>query len=190
MSDTFSLSATPPTTSGLSVPPNKVPEENPDKHPARMGQPWNADEVTKLHAEIAAKKSFEEIAVAHSRTVGGVVSYLKNMAYHTHKTGKTVEEIVTLTGLTDSQIAKAIEKRETPRAEKKTPTPTPKAATATATPSPRTFASVAGTTVAPTPNREIAVLRAEVASLRRDVNEVLRILNSENRNTPKSSFGR
>lgn len=165
MSGLSGLSATPPTSDLLSkseLPPTTMPKENPD-YPERMGQPWTEDEIAKLHSEIAAKISFEEIAKEHKRTVNAVVAYLKNMAYHTHKEGKTVEEIASLTGLTDSQIKNAIEKRKSLRSTVDTPTRSPAA-------SPRTFATVAKAA----PTSEIADLKAQVAELRRDLEELKR----------------
>jgi hypothetical protein len=89
----------------------KMAQENPDKYPARMGQSWTDDEVTKLLTSICNKKSVEDIAKDHQRTEGGIKAQLKKMAYDYHKNDKkTIEEIETLTGLSALIINKTISK--------------------------------------------------------------------------------
>ena len=144
----------------------KLIQENPEKYPARMGQPWTEDEIAKLANEVAEKKTFEEIAKEHQRTVGGVVAYLKNMAYHNHKAGKTVEEIVEMTGLNDKQIAKAIEKRETPLSEKKVRKAEKAAAVAAVTP------------VGSSNSAELATLKSDVNELKQNMKDILALLKS------------
>jgi len=87
--------------------------ENPDKYPARMGQPWTSDEVSKLLAFIVNNKSVEDIAKEHQRTEGGITAQIRKMAYDYYKNDKkSIEEIRTLTGLSDSQIIDIIAKRD------------------------------------------------------------------------------
>ena len=145
----------------------KMIQENPEKYPARMGQPWTEDEIAKLHAEVSEKKTFEEIAKEHQRTVGGIVAYLKNAAYHSHKAGKTVEESVEMTGLNDKQIAKAIEKRETPLSEKKV-RKVEKAAAVAASAAPASSTSSA----------ELATLKTDVNELKENMKQILALLKS------------
>jgi hypothetical protein len=141
----------------------KLIQENPEKYPARMGQPWTEEEIAKLAAEVAEKKTFETIANEHQRTVGGVVAYLKNMAYHNHKAGKTVEEIVEMTGLNEKQIFKAIEKRETPLSEKKVR----KAEKA---------AAVAAAVTSSSNSAELEALKSDVSELKQNMKDILALL--------------
>jgi translation initiation factor 2 beta subunit (eIF-2beta)/eIF-5 len=144
--------------------------ETSDNHPARMGQPWDDAEVAKLHNEIQANLSFEEIAKLHERTVGGVVAYLKNMAYHSHKTeNKTLEEIILMTGLTDKQIRKAIEKRERgPISEKKIEKVEKKLEKALK----KAERSVSS-------NEDLSDLRTEIQEIKHTVQEILTLLKAK-----------
>jgi hypothetical protein len=83
------------------------------KYPARLGQPWKEDEVVKLLTSIQKKKTIEEIAKEHDRTVGGINSYIRKLAVDYHINDKRpMEEIQRFTGLTKEQIEEAIKKRE------------------------------------------------------------------------------
>lgn len=91
----------------------KMARENPDKYPSRMGQPWTSDEVSKLLAFIANNKQIGDIAKEHQRTEGGITAQIRKMAYDYYKNDKkSIEEIRTLTGLSDSQIIDIIAKRD------------------------------------------------------------------------------
>jgi phosphoribosylformylglycinamidine (FGAM) synthase-like enzyme len=143
--------------------------ETSDNYPARMGQPWDDTEVAKLHNEIQANLSFEEIAKLHQRTVGGVVAYLKNMAYHSHKTdNKTLEEIILMTGLTDKQIRKAIEKRERGSSEKKIEKVEKKLEKAIK----KAERSVSS-------NEDITDLRVDIQEIKHSLQEILRLLKAQ-----------
>ena len=83
------------------------------KYPSRMGQPWKDDEIDKLLASIQKKKSIEEIAKEHSRTEGGIRSYINKLATDYHFNDKRpIEEIQKITGLTKEKIEDAIKRRE------------------------------------------------------------------------------
>ena len=144
--------------------------EHSDKYPARMGQPWDDDEVAKLHNEIQLNVSYEDIAKMHERTVGGVVAYLKNMAYHSYKTdNKTLDEIILMTGLTDKQIRKVIEKRERNPSENKIDKVEKKLEKAI---------KKVGRSVSS--NEDIADLRYEIQDIKHSVQEILTLLKSKN----------
>ena len=88
-------------------------EENPDKYPGRMGQPWKPEEVDKLLTSIREKKSLEDIAKDHQRTEGGINAELKKLAVdYSIKHKKPIEEIIVLTSLSALQIRHAINKYE------------------------------------------------------------------------------
>jgi hypothetical protein len=93
---------------------------DPTKYPSRMGQCWNDEEITKLLVSIQKKKSIEEIAKEHDRTVGSIKAYIHKLAADYHFNDKRpVEEIQTFTGLTKAQVEDAIKKREIKEAVKK-----------------------------------------------------------------------
>ena len=158
----------------------KMVQNNNSKYPARMGQKWEQEEVQKLLASIKEKKPVSEIAKEHERNNGGIYAELRKLAadfWFTDK--KPIEEIIILTGLPKEDIKLAIKKREaaieaktirkeaviearTIRKEAKLKVVKP--------PAPTTSVSV--------PSHEIAELRNEVASLKRDVKEMLRLMNA------------
>ena len=93
---------------------------DPSKYPTRLGQPWKEDEVIKLLTSIQKKKSVEDIAKEHDRTVGGINSYIRKLAVDYHINDKRpLEEIQKFTGLTKEQIDEAIKKHDVKCAKKK-----------------------------------------------------------------------
>ena len=86
---------------------------DPSKYPARIGQPWKDEEVEKLLRNIQKKKTMEEIAKEHQRTVGGIYSRIRELAADYHfNDNRPIEEIQKYTGLTKKEIEEAIKKRE------------------------------------------------------------------------------
>lgn len=86
---------------------------DPSKYPARLGQGWSKDEISKLLASIQENKSIEAIAVEHERTHNGITSYLRKIAADYHfNDKKTIDEIISITHLTKAQIEDAITRRE------------------------------------------------------------------------------
>lgn len=83
------------------------------KYPARMGKAWRDDEVMKMLVAVKKGKPVAEIATAHERTEGGIVSKLRALAadYH-YNDGKSIEEIVKITGLSSDSIEDAIQRRK------------------------------------------------------------------------------
>ena len=80
----------------------------------RMGQLWKHDEVVQLLKEVRKGVSREDIAKAHGRTAGGILSKLKGLAVDYHfGEGTPMKDIMRYTGLTEVQINEAIVKKET-----------------------------------------------------------------------------
>ncbi len=90
----------------------KMVEKNPDKYPAKMGQPWTKEETEQLLKSIQENKSVKIIATEHERTVGAITSRQKLLAieYYTIEK-KSIEDIEKLTGLSKSQIEFTIKKQ-------------------------------------------------------------------------------
>jgi hypothetical protein len=84
---------------------------DPSQVPKRMGQPWKEGEITRLLRSIQQKKSVEEMANEHERTVSGIQCYIKKLAveYHVNR-NMPMEEIQRTTGLTRETIEDAIQK--------------------------------------------------------------------------------
>jgi len=84
---------------------------DPSKYPARLGQPWQEDEIVKLLTSIQKKKSVGEIAKEHERTVGSITSYIKKLAIEYYLNDKRpISEIQKFTGLTKEQIEDSVQK--------------------------------------------------------------------------------
>jgi len=85
---------------------------DPSKYPARMGKAWRDDEVLKMLVAVKKGKSVAEMATTHERTEGGIVSKLRALATDYHfNDGKSIEEIVAITGLSPDSIEDAIQRR-------------------------------------------------------------------------------
>ena len=81
-------------------------------YPARMGKAWDDHETLNLLKKIRENKTVYTIAKEHERTVGGITSRLRVLAYEFYEEGKTIDQIKKYTGLSTEQIADSISKRE------------------------------------------------------------------------------
>lgn len=78
----------------------------------RMGQPWDEAEDQKLLQSIRKKRSIEEIAKDHQRTVGAIRAHLRQLAAeYWFNDNRTLEEIERFTGLSQGEIQATIQKR-------------------------------------------------------------------------------
>uniref|UniRef100_A0A6C0ANF0 Uncharacterized protein n=1 Tax=viral metagenome TaxID=1070528 RepID=A0A6C0ANF0_9ZZZZ len=78
-----------------------------------MGKPWSQEELNQLLQEIKEKKSIVDIATLHKRTQGGINSRLRETAAILHlNENKTIQECIEITGLDKSDIIDAISRRE------------------------------------------------------------------------------
>lgn len=93
---------------------------DPSKYPSRRGQRWKDEEVIKLLTSIENKKTIEDIAKEHDRTVGGIRSYINKLATDYHFNNKmSIEEIQKVTGLSKEEIDDAVKRREYKQSLKK-----------------------------------------------------------------------
>ena len=82
------------------------------KYPSRRGQPWEDDEIVKLLTSVQKKKTVEQIATEHQRTVNGINIRLRELAADYHfNDNRPTEEIQKFTGFTKEQVEEAILKR-------------------------------------------------------------------------------
>jgi hypothetical protein len=79
---------------------------------ARARTTWDEEEVKQLLSEVYRQKSFKEIAAEHKRSAGAIKAQLKKMAadYWFHD-WRTIEQIITFTGLTKKEVETAIKQR-------------------------------------------------------------------------------
>ena len=82
------------------------------KYPANMGKAWLDDELLQLLQNVRKKKTHEEIAGEHQRTVGGITSRLREIAADYHTEGRSMESIMKFTGLSEDIIKETIKKRK------------------------------------------------------------------------------
>jgi hypothetical protein len=85
--------------------------------PSRVGKIWDEEEIKKLLSSIQKKKSVEEIAKEHERTVGGIESCIRKLATDYHfNDNRSIEEIQKFTGLSKDEIELAIKRRDIAKA--------------------------------------------------------------------------
>jgi len=90
----------------------KLKEENPGKF-LNAGKPWNDDDVVTLLANVQKKKTLEEMADIHGRTVRGIEARLREIAADYYfNDNRPMKEIEKYTGLTPTVIADAISRRQ------------------------------------------------------------------------------
>jgi hypothetical protein len=82
------------------------------QHPAKRGKPWLDDEILQLLQNVRKKKTVEEIAEQHQRTVGGITSRLRELAALYHDEGRPMEDIIRFTGLTEEVINDSVARRK------------------------------------------------------------------------------
>ena len=136
-----------------------------------MGTPWRETEVAQLLDEVKSGQTYEEIAKTHKRTPGGIISHLKVIAYQNHKNEMPMSEIIALTGISKNDIIDYIIKKEAydelkekRKGERVKNVIVDKSEN---TPKPQVSQSA-----------EIAELKNEVLSIKKDVKEILRLMNA------------
>ena len=90
----------------------KLKEENPGKF-LNAGKPWADEDIVKLLADVQKKKTLEEMADNHGRTIRGIEARLREIAADYYFNDKRpMKEIEKYTGLTPTVIADAISRRQ------------------------------------------------------------------------------
>ena len=86
---------------------------NEDKeYPSNMGQKWTDEEEILLLEELNNNLDIGAIAQEHSRTIGGINSRRREIAYKMHLKNISTEEIINKTKLDYDSIKQTIEKRQ------------------------------------------------------------------------------
>jgi hypothetical protein len=86
---------------------------NEDKeYPSNMGQKWSDEEEITLLRELNDNIDIEMIAQNHSRTIGGINSRRREIAYKMYLKKISIEEIIKQTKLDYDCIEQTIQKRQ------------------------------------------------------------------------------
>ncbi len=100
--------------------------QNPDKeYPSNIGLKWFEDEETILLEELNKNTDIEIIAQNHNRTIGGINSRRREIAYKMYLKNISIEEIIEKTKLDEECIKQIIDKRKNYNSKKITYTKKP-----------------------------------------------------------------
>jgi len=93
--------------------------QNPGKeYPSNVGLKWFDDEETLLLEELNKNIDIATIAQNHNRTIGGINSRLKEIAYRMFLKNISIEEIIEKTKLDEECIQQTIDKRKNSNSKK------------------------------------------------------------------------
>lgn len=96
---------------------SRAKEKNPEL--VNLGKRWSKDEESLLLQHIKDNKSHLDISLEFKRTVGGVLSHLKEVAVKMYNKKEPLETIESLTGLNGDTILEAVEKHKAKAVSKK-----------------------------------------------------------------------
>lgn len=92
---------------------NMVKIKNPDQeYPSNMGQKWSDEEETVLLEELSKNIDVEKISRNHNRTVGGIQSRCREIAYKMYLKNISMEEITKQTKLDEESVRQTIKRRQ------------------------------------------------------------------------------
>ena len=91
----------------------KLKSTNPDKeYPSNIGQRWSDEEEITLLDELNKNIDIEIIAQNHNRTIGGINSRRREIAYKMYLKNISMEEIIEKTKLDETNILLTIDKKK------------------------------------------------------------------------------
>jgi hypothetical protein len=92
---------------------------NEDKeYPSNMGQKWNDEEEALLLQELNDNIDIEIIAQKHNRTIGGINSRRREIAYKMYLKNVSIDEIIRQTKLDNNSIEEIIKKKQNNNSKK------------------------------------------------------------------------
>ena len=92
---------------------------NEDKeYPSNMGQKWNDEEETLLLQQLNDNIDISIIAQKHNRTIGGINSRRREIAYKMYLKNVSIDEIIRQTKLDNISIEETIKKRQNNNSKK------------------------------------------------------------------------
>jgi hypothetical protein len=87
--------------------------QNPEKeYLSNMGKKWTHSEETLLIEELNKNMDIKTISESHKRTIGGINSRRREIAYKMYLENISIEEIIKQTKLDDECIRQIIEKKQ------------------------------------------------------------------------------
>jgi hypothetical protein len=91
----------------------RLKSQNPEKnYPSNTGQKWSDEEESLLLEELNKGIDIEIIAQSHKRTIGGINSRRREIAYKLHEKDTSMKEIILKTKLNEEEITETINKRK------------------------------------------------------------------------------
>ena len=87
-------------------------------YPSNMGEKWSDEEEILLLEELNNNIDIEIIAQKHGRTIGGINSRRREIAYKMHLKNVSIEEIIKQTKLDYNSIEEIIKKRQNNNSKK------------------------------------------------------------------------
>ena len=91
----------------------RLKSQNPEKnYPSNTGQKWTDEEESLLLEELSKGIDIEIISQSHKRTIGGINSRRREIAYKLHVKNTSMEEIILKTKLNEEEITETINKRK------------------------------------------------------------------------------
>lgn len=98
---------------------NMVSVSNEDtEYPSNMGQKWSDEEEILLLDELNNNIDIEIIAQKHGRTIGGINSRRREIAYKMYLKNVSIEEIIRQTKLDNNSIEEIIKKKQNNNSKK------------------------------------------------------------------------
>jgi len=95
----------------------RISNEN-REYPSNMGQKWSDKEEILLLEELNNNIDIEIIAQKHNRTIGGINSRRREIAYKMYLKNVSIEEIIKQTKLDNNSIEETIKKRQNNNSKK------------------------------------------------------------------------
>ena len=81
-----------------------------DTKTTQKGKKWLPEEKIMLNTELSQNLSRDVISKNHKRSVNAIIAQMQNICYSMHKEGKSIEEIIEKSRLTNEEIANTIQK--------------------------------------------------------------------------------
>jgi hypothetical protein len=88
------------------------------EYPSNVGQKWSDKEEISLLEELSNNIDIEQIAQNHNRTIGGIESRRREIAYKMYLKNLDIEEIIKQTKLDYNSIEQTIQKRQNNKSKK------------------------------------------------------------------------
>ena len=98
---------------------NMVKLQNQKKeYPSNMGQKWSDEEETLLLEELSKNIDIETISQTHNRTIGGINSRRREIAYKMYLKNVSIKEIINQTKIDDDCIRQTIDIKQNNNSKK------------------------------------------------------------------------